>query len=665
MYHYFVYDPHIAPKVDQWRHEFTARREARRRRRGRVAVPVSAASTVEHVRSGDSTLDDDASSHPMGGRDFEMETLNRLGLTGMDLPVMGGTATSSSSAVANVDDDTVSVLQWRNGVESATMRRRKGNANSAITRSTSSSSGTAQINQQINQHPTVSSQPPFSPIMPMNMHILTDTETETETDVDTETEADESSSAAAASTTHLYRPNHPNSSSRSQPQSIPNPNARTSNPNVDNRLSSLSSFGDLNNLATPTSSNPFADPVLPRVQAQTFSAFPPPPPPASTMPLAASTSSLGSIHSPSLIPSLSLSHPVPRADIEDNVELLDYVSSTSSGMSVSTGTGTGTTGRGVSPVPSEVVSDVLSSEFSYPGSSVSGGGGGEQERERVGGELVGLSWPTTGSMTATGRTALVEESRTGDRSGRSSTSGSGFGAGAGAGTGSVGARRPLPTGYLTREQIQHLIDLSESQALAQSGSGSGLGMGQGSGSGSHPQSRLSTSASATTTTRSGAPGRVTGASGSVTGTGNGTGTAASSVYASFTSSPDPMLPSSPTASSPPRSPTMTTRSGTSSSRRYFSPFASVEHSPVVEPTLPRRMGGIVGSDSEEYDVRSVSESMSVSDIEEVEGLGYEGRGQGGVGDGVGHTGGSRTPGQGQGFGRRSGESESGSEFSFV
>ncbi|KIK53031.1 hypothetical protein GYMLUDRAFT_63911 [Collybiopsis luxurians FD-317 M1] len=475
--------------------------------------------------------------------------IEKAGFAWMDLAAVGGTATSSSSAIANVEDDTVSVLQWHNGVELATMRKRKGNnARSIITRSTSLSSGTAQLNL----HPSVSSHPPFSPVMPMNMHILTDTETKT--NVETDTEADESSSSPAASTTLLYYPNLPTPSSRSQPKSATNPTTYTNsnvNPSVDNRLSSSSSFDDLNNLPMPRSNNLFADPGLPRVQAQTFSSFLPPPPSSS-------------IHSLSLIPSLSVSHPVPRVDIEDNGELIMFPRRLLGCV-------------GVSP------SDVLSSEFSYLKSSLEGG------QIRMGGEFVGLSWPTMES-TAPGKTALVEDSMTGARSS--------FGAG------SVGARRPLQTGYLTWEHIQHLIDVSESQSLAQSGSGS--------------QSHSRLSASATTTTGSASPDRATGASGS----GSGTGTAASSVYAFFTASPnpDPISSSFPTASSPPLSPTTSGSGASSSSRRYFSPFASVSNSPAVEPTLPRRMG-IIASDSEEFNVRSVSESVSVSDIEEAEGLG--------------------------------------------
>ncbi|KAJ3720793.1 hypothetical protein DFJ43DRAFT_713197 [Lentinula guzmanii] len=65
----FVYDPHIAPKVAQWRHDYTSRKEARRRRRMPVAVSVS----VDHDPNSES--DDDSSKRGQSGG-FEMESLN-------------------------------------------------------------------------------------------------------------------------------------------------------------------------------------------------------------------------------------------------------------------------------------------------------------------------------------------------------------------------------------------------------------------------------------------------------------------------------------------------------------------------------------------------------------------------------------------------------------
>ncbi|KAJ7599090.1 hypothetical protein C8J56DRAFT_1039962 [Mycena floridula] len=59
----FVYEPHIAPKVEEWAHNFIAKREARRRQRA-GPVPVSVAVSSAH----DDGNDDDKPS-------FELEKL--------------------------------------------------------------------------------------------------------------------------------------------------------------------------------------------------------------------------------------------------------------------------------------------------------------------------------------------------------------------------------------------------------------------------------------------------------------------------------------------------------------------------------------------------------------------------------------------------------------
>ncbi|KAL0070283.1 hypothetical protein AAF712_002775 [Marasmius tenuissimus] len=84
---HFVYDPHIAPKVDVWTHELRVRREARRRRRhGPMPVSVDLNNAHDDRRSDTS------------GKSYELE-----------------------------DMVSKEVLDWRNGVDrAATLRQRKG-----------------------------------------------------------------------------------------------------------------------------------------------------------------------------------------------------------------------------------------------------------------------------------------------------------------------------------------------------------------------------------------------------------------------------------------------------------------------------------------------------------------------------------------------------------
>ncbi|KAJ8087250.1 hypothetical protein PM082_006080 [Marasmius tenuissimus] len=95
---HFVYDPHIAPKVDVWTHELRVRREARRRRRhGPMPVSVDLNNAHDDRRSDTSGSDDDDDARD-GKESYELE-----------------------------DMVSKEVLDWRNGVDrAATLRQRKG-----------------------------------------------------------------------------------------------------------------------------------------------------------------------------------------------------------------------------------------------------------------------------------------------------------------------------------------------------------------------------------------------------------------------------------------------------------------------------------------------------------------------------------------------------------
>ncbi|KAF9068132.1 hypothetical protein BDP27DRAFT_1327668 [Rhodocollybia butyracea] len=385
----FIYDPHIAPTVDQWLVDIAARRQRRRR------VPVP--------------------SRSHGGRAFEMEILTPAPIT----------STSSSST-----EREHGVLQWRTGVESATLRRRTTNANSTGSGHASSSSVKASTPLQNPFVPMPVSQPSSSstqllPVMHMDTHILTDTETET--DAGSDAGATDSRSQVTRTGESDFDFAHSTASIPSN-MSFASPSAASSSTFhfqpasapvlVDDRLS-LSSLGSLalNNLGTPIAPNtynandPFADP-----------------PSQSPSGLDSSLSLSASYGSPSLIPSLSLSHPIPRADIEDGVELL-------------------------SPPTSRAIfgrSETYSS-FSFPDSEAA-----TSERDF---ELVRSS---AGASPRAPPAQLQTPMRSDSRP-AASWIGSGFNSGATTVTAPTPVQvpvRPGPGGgkYLTREQIQYLID---------------------------------------------------------------------------------------------------------------------------------------------------------------------------------------------------------------
>ncbi|KAG7097580.1 hypothetical protein E1B28_004917 [Marasmius oreades] len=97
---HFVYDPHIAPKIDVWKHEFRARRQARRRRRQGpvpVAVALNSARKESKDRVSDISGSDDSDDAHVDRRLYELENMV-----------------------------TQEVLDWRSEVDrAATLRKRK------------------------------------------------------------------------------------------------------------------------------------------------------------------------------------------------------------------------------------------------------------------------------------------------------------------------------------------------------------------------------------------------------------------------------------------------------------------------------------------------------------------------------------------------------------
>ncbi|KAL0581504.1 hypothetical protein V5O48_000562 [Marasmius crinis-equi] len=98
---HFVYDPHIAPKVDVWRHEMRTRREARRRRRqGPMPVAVDLNNPRDDRRSDTSSSEDDDDAKA-DRQSYELESM--------------------------VSKE---VMEWRNDVDRAgTLRQRKMRSN--------------------------------------------------------------------------------------------------------------------------------------------------------------------------------------------------------------------------------------------------------------------------------------------------------------------------------------------------------------------------------------------------------------------------------------------------------------------------------------------------------------------------------------------------------
>jgi hypothetical protein len=96
----FVYEPHIAPKIEQWAESFIAKRRARRRQRGGpIAVPVSSSRGTGGPGRGESLFD---------GRNWD-----------------NSSDSSTLSDVEETDDKVIEmenlvnrdILSWRSGTE--------------------------------------------------------------------------------------------------------------------------------------------------------------------------------------------------------------------------------------------------------------------------------------------------------------------------------------------------------------------------------------------------------------------------------------------------------------------------------------------------------------------------------------------------------------------
>ncbi|KAJ4477307.1 hypothetical protein J3R30DRAFT_3484494 [Lentinula aciculospora] len=366
----YVYDPHIAPKVTQWRHDFAARREANRRR----GTPVTAPPTANN----DTDIGAEGASESDGGNShgYEMETL---------IPTQARARSSSSKE---------GIESWRTGIHSAisatSLRNRNNGSKSSRSANARPATSTPTLIEQTRptQEPAqlVSIQTEYETGAEMNTHILTDDDTESMSVSSTSSVRQVLSEASIISSFDLTAPGTP-----APTISI----ASTTNDTVTNfpqhdahRLSSLSSLGSLQNLgrvSTPIDAgnssidhgnvhaniNPFVDPIastMPSFHASsplnTF-IYPSHPSYQTTHPNMWS-SIPESDSSPSLIPSLSLSHPIPRADVEDGVVLLSPPSSdTYSSYSAPTS-------RAISPAVSEAFTS-LSGISGVSGASAASG----------------------------------------------------------------------------------------------------------------------------------------------------------------------------------------------------------------------------------------------------------------------------------------------------
>ncbi|KAF9266072.1 hypothetical protein L218DRAFT_858413 [Marasmius fiardii PR-910] len=111
---HFVYDPHIAPKVDVWKHEFRTRREARRRRR-QGPIPVAVAlNGAREDRVSDDSGSNDSDDPRVDKQSYELEDMVQQ-----------------------------EVLDWRNGVDQAATLRRRTPRNNVDDLSIASGSSTS------------------------------------------------------------------------------------------------------------------------------------------------------------------------------------------------------------------------------------------------------------------------------------------------------------------------------------------------------------------------------------------------------------------------------------------------------------------------------------------------------------------------------------------
>uniref|UniRef100_A0A0W0G575 Uncharacterized protein n=1 Tax=Moniliophthora roreri TaxID=221103 RepID=A0A0W0G575_MONRR len=144
---HFVYDPHIAPKVQQWKDEVRARREARRRRRaGLVPVPIAVELNSTSQRRNDDKRSDDSDSDDQEDDKIDKQSYELENMVSKE------------------------VLEWRNSVDQAgTLRQRRPvNPDSPLASGSSSSTSLG---------PGL----PAKTISPAPAHILFDSSSESST----------------------------------------------------------------------------------------------------------------------------------------------------------------------------------------------------------------------------------------------------------------------------------------------------------------------------------------------------------------------------------------------------------------------------------------------------------------------------------------------------
>ncbi|KAJ3935943.1 MAG: hypothetical protein NXY57DRAFT_351147 [Lentinula lateritia] len=471
----YVYDPHIKPKVRQWQTEFAAGREARRRRRMPVAVSVP----VNHNTDSD---DSDEESDSGKSRGYEMETLN---------PTQVRTRTRTLSREG--------IESWRTGIQStisATTLRKRNTATTSTMPADSRSLISPSSSTLVDRSRQTRELTPLIPIQTgselgneMNTHILTDVDTETISDSTSPSTSSIRQLPSEASIISTFDFNAPETPAPSSTIMISTDHTGTSFEQLDVRdvldLSSLSSLGSLQNLARVSNpvgpatavdppsnpnNNPFLDPnssplTTPHASSPlNHSTYPTYPTYLTTQPdMWSSNPSIteSSTSSPSMVPSLSLSYPIARADIEDGVVLLSPPSSDAySSYSVPTS-------RAMSPAVSEAftslsgVSEV--SRMSMPASAsasveslsdFSDFSVLESASDRSGpASRIASPLLSTGTNSRPAQQAMQTMSITGGRlPSMSRLGGSSL---------SVGNDREerTPTGrHLSREEIQHLID---------------------------------------------------------------------------------------------------------------------------------------------------------------------------------------------------------------
>ncbi|KAJ3797029.1 hypothetical protein GGU11DRAFT_757067 [Lentinula aff. detonsa] len=475
----FVYDPHIAPKVAQWRHDYTSRKEARRRRRMPVAVSVS----VDHDPNSES--DDDSSKRGQSGG-FEMESLN-----------------PSQTRIRARTVSKEGIESWRTGIQSVisatSLRKRNHTGTSPKPADSISSPSSSTLTDQPRKRQDSRLVPIYAEAETgheMNTHILTDVDTESISDSSSISSVRQvPSEVSVISSFDFIAPGTPAASSTITTTTT---NTITNLEHHDiHEISSLSSLGSLQNLArtfnpiddanmlnshessnlqAAAASNPFSDPTFSTmsfVQASSTS-NPSTYPSQPAYPIIQSNglnpfNPDSTTSSPSLVPSLSLSHPIPRADIEDGVVLLSPPSSSDTYSLYSA-----PTSRAMSPAVSEAFTSLSGvSDASGASVPVSASASVESLSELSDFSVLETTSERSGSLSGSQLRSSSQSSprlsqqqsaqvTQGLSGGRVSTT-SPFGGSSLSSLSSSGDRNSRDGGtitgrYLTRGEIQHLID---------------------------------------------------------------------------------------------------------------------------------------------------------------------------------------------------------------